>query len=93
MQLERRDVLINLEHKGFEKSEGKKHTVLIYHNTEGKKTVIKTIVSRGTGYTSLGGDLVSSMARQCRLTTPQFVSFVDCSISRDDYDGLVKESQ
>lgn len=93
MHLERHDVLTNLEHKGFKKREGKNHTVLIYHNKDGKKTVIKTIVSRGTKYKSLGNDLVSTMAKQCGLTTPQFVSFVDCLISRDDYDHLVKESQ
>ena len=93
MQLERRDVLTNLEHKGFEKKEGKKHTVLIYHNKEGKKTVINTIVSRGTKCKSLGNDLVGTMAKQCGLTTPQFVSLIDCSMSRDDYDHLVKESQ
>ena len=89
MRLKRRDVLSNLQRKGFISKERGRHVFLIYHNADGQKTEISTFVSRGTKYKDLGDDLVSSMAKQCKLTIGEFGELVDCSMSRDDYEGLV----
>lgn len=91
MRLDRRDVLSSLESKGFVRREGANHSILIYRNMEGKKTEIRTIVSRGRNYRVLGDDIVGSMARSCKLSTSQFAELVDCSISQDDYDQFVRE--
>ena len=89
MQLQRRDILTSLPKKGFERSEGTKHTHLLYRNKHGKKLGFSTQVSRGGKYKELGDTLVAAMAAQCGLTKAQFVELVDCSMSRDDYDILV----
>ena len=91
MQLDRGVILQNLEQKGFQSEERRKHTFLIHHDRDGRKTGIQTFVSRGSSYKSLDSTLVGAMARQCRITTSQFVNLVNCSLSQDDYYGLVGE--
>ncbi len=87
--LERRDVLRNLTRKGFQDDRRTAHTVLIHHDAAGQKTGIATLVSRGTKYKTLTSALVSTMAKQCRLTTAQFVQLVSCAMTRDEYDAHV----
>ena len=79
MQLQRRDILTSLPKKGFERSEGAKHTHLFYLNKHGKKLGFSTQVSRGKKYKELGDTLVATMATQCGLTKAQFGELVDCS--------------
>ena len=91
--LKRKDVLKNLARKGFRQNDTGKHTTLIYYNKQGLKTDIFTQVSRGTKYKSLGDQLVSTMANQCRLSVKDFRSLVDCTLSIDDFDSLVSTTE
>ena len=50
MQLPRRNVLTSLIGKGFERSEGARHTHLSYRDKQGKKPGFSTQVSRGNKY-------------------------------------------
>ena len=91
MQVLRNKVLANLQKKGFKRVERKRHTQLTYYNKEGKKPGFSTLVSRGTKYRELGTTLVATMAHQCGLKTPQeFLQLVNCSMSQDDYDDLLR---
>ena len=90
MQMSRKKVLKSLTEKGFEKREGSSHSVLFYRNTHGKKTGIRTVISRGKEYRSLGPSIMSIMADQCGLSNTQFRDFIDCTISKHEYDSLVK---
>ncbi len=76
MPVPRKDVLRNLQHKGFDCRQDSKHTVIIYRNKQGRKTAIRTLVSRGTKHRSLGEPLVRNMAAQCRLTKDDFLALV-----------------
>ena len=93
MQLSRKDVLRSLTRKGFKRNEGAKHTVLMHHDREDKKSGFSTLISRGSGYKELRDTLVGTMAQQCGLTAAQFVELVDCSMSRDDYDRFVAQAE
>ena len=93
MQLPRKDVLRGLTKKGFELKEKTKHTGLTYYNKQGQKTGSSTIVSRGSNYKVLGDTLLNSMADHCGLSTAQFVELVDCSMSQDEYDRLIAETE
>lgn len=77
MPLPRKDVLRNLQHKGLDCRQGSKHTVLIYRNKQGRKTAIRTLVSRGTKHGFLREPLVRNMAARCRLTKEEFLALVD----------------
>ena len=89
MQIARKDVLQNLQRKGFVRTERTDHTFLTYHNKLGIKTRVFTFVSRGTSHKSIQDPLIAKMARQCKLTKSDFLDLVDCSMSRDRYDKLI----
>ncbi len=91
MNLERAKVQENLPRKGFLETDDRKH--IFYHlHHEGKKTHIRTQVSHGSKYKVLGDDLVSKMARQCKLTTKNFIGLAECNVSQADYIRLLKEA-
>lgn len=89
MPLERRDVEAALEKKGFVLGDGGDHKFFAYHTKEGEKTSVWTKTSHGTKYKTLGDNLVSAMAKQCELTSPEFKKFVECTLSQDDFEELL----
>ncbi len=89
MSLERRNVEKSLVKKGFVKDERTHHTFYIF-SLDGSKIRIMTRVSRGSGYKTLGDDLVSEMAKQCRLSNGDFQNLIDCPLSRDAYEAKLK---
>jgi hypothetical protein len=91
MPLERRTVAAALGKKGFSSSSGD-HEFFTYYTVAGKKTSVWTKTSHGTGHKTLADPLVSAMAKNCGLTTPQFKLLVDCPLSRADYEKLLLES-
>lgn len=86
MQRDRRDVQQSLSRKGFEECQSPHHTHYIYYTAGGQKTPVKTRVSRGSNYKSLGDDLLGQMAKQCKLTKADFINLVDCPLSREEYE-------
>ena len=90
MPRSRKDVEATLKKKGFQETEGDHH-FFVYHTKKGKKTLAKTKTSHGMK--DISDDLLSQMAKQCKLSNRQFLDLVDCSIDRDDYEGILSSSQ
>ncbi len=80
----------NLLKKGFKKRDGKKHSLYVFHYSDGTKTGMKTIMSHKTPGRDIGDTLLSSMAKQVGLTLEQFLNLVDCPLSRDAYETLIR---
>lgn len=91
MNLERSKVQENLPKKGFVEQDDRKHIFYHFYH-EGKKTHIRTHVSHGSKYKTLGDDLVSKMAKQCRITAQNFRGLAECTVSQQDYVKLLKEA-
>lgn len=91
MNLERSKVQSNLPKKGFVETDDRRHIFYHFHHN-GKKTHIHTMVSHGSKYKTLGDDLVSAMARQCKLTTKNFKRLAECTVSHEDYVKLLEEA-
>jgi hypothetical protein len=91
MNLERSKVQANLPKKGFSEQDDRKH-VFYHFYYEGKKTHIRTHVSHGSKYKTLGVDLVSSMAKQCKLTIKDFRGLAECTVSQEEYIILLKNA-
>ena len=89
MQLEQRDILGSLERKGFMRRKKGDHIHLVYYDLVGKKTQARTKLSHGTKHRSISAVLVGLMARQCKLSTNEFVRLVDCSMDQREYDELI----
>jgi hypothetical protein len=91
MPLERSEVEAGLERKGFVAVE-RDHRYFTYHTIAGHKTSVWTKTSRGTGYKTLGDDLVSKMAKQCGLTSKQFKDLVVCPLTRDKMESILLDN-
>ena len=83
----RRAVMAALERKGFAVSEGD-HTYYIYHTADGRKTLAKTKVSHSGK--DIADPILGMMARQCKLTAPQFRNLMDCPLSREAYETILR---
>lgn len=88
MPLERADIEGALSSKGFSKDPSGDHNYFRYYS-QGKKTQIYTKTSHGSKYKNLSDDLVSAMAKQCKLTTKQFKELVSCTMSGAEYEGML----
>lgn len=91
MSLDRGKVQSNLPKKGFFEEDDRKHIFYQFFH-EGKATHIRTHVSHGSKYRTLGDDLVSKMAKQCKITPKQFRELSECTLSQDDYIEILKSS-
>ena len=87
----KQDVEKALSQKGFT-LRSTDHNYFIYYTQEGKKTAIKTKTSFGRKPKNLVRDLLSAMARQCKLTNDQFLALVDCPLSRKSYERILEEN-
>ena len=88
MNLERAKVEQNLPKKGFQEERDGDHVFFLFFHG-GKKTHIRTKVSHGSKYKTLGDDLVSKMAKQCKLTAKDFRSLAECTLSHTEYVSIL----
>lgn len=88
MGLERNKVVRALKQKGFQEDParaGQDHEWFRLF-VDGQQTSVLTKVSRGSAkYRDLGDDLVRLMARQVKLSNPEFKELVSCTLSGEAY--------
>lgn len=87
MTRERKEIGAALQRKGFVHDDGDHH-YYIYHNLAGRKTIRKTMMSRGSSYRTVGDSLLGQMARQVGLTKPKFLELIDCTLDQSGYESL-----
>jgi hypothetical protein len=79
-----------LEDKGFRKREGDHHHY-VYWGLDHKKSMAKTKTSHGGRGATISANLFSQMAKQVHLSTQEFADLVDCPLSRQQYDQLLRK--
>lgn len=84
-----REVRRCFSRKGFEKEEGSNHERYWYVHINGVKSQIQTVLSRQAGGRTVSQGLQSDIASQLSLSNAQFREFVNCSITKEDYDAIV----
>lgn len=80
-----------LKKKGFKLKEGHHH-YFIYHTIAGKKTTIKTKTSHTPSMKEIPDNLLSQMAKQCRLKKDQFFDLLDCPLEQKGYEEILREN-
>jgi len=88
--VKKRDVEASLELKGFKRVEGD-HSFFIYYSEAHQKSRVRTRTSHGTGHKDISDNLVSSMAKQCKLTNKQFRDLIECPLSRAEFEKILVE--
>lgn len=80
----------SLVKKGFQKVNGD-HNYFHYITKEGKRTQIFTKTSFGSKTKVVDDSLLGKMSKQCKLEKDQFNDLVECRLSRDGYEDILKE--
>lgn len=63
-----------------------------HHMLRKKVDGVTTLVTRMShDDKEIRGDLVGLMARQCCLRAPEFWNLVDCPLSQEDWDKLIRQ--
>ena len=89
--LVKRKVEHALESKGFQRTETH-HAQSHYMTKSGQKTLAKTQTSHGRKKNKdIDDNLASSMARQCFLKLNEFKKLIDCSLSRCEYEEILRK--
>ena len=80
-----RTIQKSLLEKGFQESQGSKHTLYhLYHN--GKLQTIFTRLSRGSGYKEYPINLIGDMKRQLKLdNNTQTINLLKCPMTHEQY--------
>src|SRR5579871_2178995 len=87
MPKDARQVGNGLQRKGFTSRQGD-HTYF-HFCVNGKKTKIYTKISHGEN--EIGDRLLGMMARQLRLSKRDFLELVDCPLSLDEYQRVLRQ--
>lgn len=82
-EIKSKELVAILEKKGFVLKEGSNHE-LYYFFYNGKRTSVRTQISRGSKST-YSGSLLSRLMKQLHLDKTQFSEFIECSMSEEDY--------
>ena len=89
MPLNRRKTRMNLVKKGFLEDRRGDHITLTYP-ADSRLSKIQTKMSHGSKRKDIHDGLVSSMARQCMISTSDFIKLAQCEISESDYVKLLR---
>lgn len=73
--------------KGFKKDSGRDHIYFIYRRKDGCLSQVRTKISHSAK--DIADNLISQMAKQCKLTNKDFKELVGCSLSQDDFERLI----
>lgn len=87
-----KDTISGITKKGFYEAENKSedHKWFEFWH-DGKLTRIKTKFSHGDN--EIGDSLIALIARQLSLTKKQFLNFVECTLSLNEYVNILKEKK
>ena len=91
MPMTTRKIESSLQKKGFIK-EDKKHRIFRYIAEDGTKTSIFTHTSHGRSGEVVHDGIISTMAKQCKISAIQFKRLVLCSFKRKQYEKKLRNN-
>lgn len=75
--------------KGFRKSQND-HSKFVYHLKNGKKTSVWTKTSHGSSHREISPTNLGKMARQCKLSSKDFVQLIECPMNQSIYEKILE---
>ncbi len=82
------EIIKGLLKKGFIRKDSD-HVYLHYYTLKKEKTRIFTKVSHGSK--EYGNKMLCLMARQLKLSLPEFIDLIDCPMGQKEYEKKLKE--
>jgi hypothetical protein len=90
MRRDRKKIVKSLTRKGFGGSSRNRDHDYYYYLDSSTRPVF-TKVSRGSSYKSIGDILLKKMADQIGLTKSEFIRFIDCPMSAEEYRSILSK--
>ena len=92
--MERENIASALLRKGFvEDTSGRDHRYF-HHQINGQKTGVRTKLSRGRQYKSLGPQLLAKIKKQLKLdSSREFRDLVNCPMTKEGYIEILKSKE
>lgn len=84
-----REIKQALQTKGFQEHGKRDHNFYFFYYN-GRKSNIYTKISLNA--TDVGKGLCSAMAKQVKLTSPQFEQFIECSLTAEHYVDILRSA-
>ena len=88
--MERKKFVKAITAKGFRQAKSTHHDTFIYFTRDGKRTEVRTRVSRSAKVKQFDRSLESQIARQCGVGKADLRKFVDCSVDQVAYEALLR---
>lgn len=76
--------------KGFQQ-DNNDHHFFVYFTQDGRKTRARTKTSHTAKMKDIPDNLLSQMAKQCKVTRAEFLDLVDCPMDRQRYEVVLTE--
>jgi predicted RNA binding protein YcfA (HicA-like mRNA interferase family) len=89
MPRKKAQVEASLKNKGFEQKDGNHH-FFVYVTIAGQKTTVRTKTSHTPKTKDIPDNLLAQMGKQCQLSQSGFSRLVDCPLSRESYEDILK---
>ena len=77
--------------KGFRRNVSHDHVYYFLIDSTGNDVGIVTKISHGMGGSTIGVPLISAMSRQLHLSKQQFLDFIDCTLTEEQYRTILRE--
>ena len=90
MPREKKSIEDGLKNKGFKLKEGDHHRFIYYTIDGNKKSSVITKTSHTPKMKEIPDNLISQMAKQCKLSKSDFLNLVDCPLSRESYEKMLR---
>jgi predicted RNA binding protein YcfA (HicA-like mRNA interferase family) len=86
----KRDVEAALLAKGFSaRRKGGDHRFFVYISQAGRVTSVRTKTSHSPKMRDIPDNMLSQMAKQCRLSKRQFIELIECPLDRDGFEEIL----
>lgn len=88
----RRKIIRSLSKKGFVLIEKRRHTFLVFVDSQGRQSQIRTFFSRGSSYKDYTLPLLKAMKNELKLKNLKALeSLINCPLSENEYRALLIE--
>ena len=88
----RRKIIRTLSKKGFVLVEKKRHTFLVFVDSQGRQSQIRTFISRGSSYKDYTLPLLKAIKDELRLKDlKELEALISCPLSENEYRNLLIE--
>jgi len=67
------------------------HHFFVYYTLDGRKSAVRTKTSHSRKMKDISDAILSQMAKQCRLSSGEFLDLIDCPLTQNGFETRLKD--